>query len=213
MLLARRGRRVLVLDRNPFPSDRMASTHMVWHSGVEYLSRWGLLDRLVATGCPPMRNFNLDLGELVLAGHAPPAGAVGQAYAPRRLVLDDLLVTAAREAGAEVRTRCSVRDLIVQDRRVAGVGFVDEHGTTQEARASLVIGADGERSTVARLTGARSYDVQGRLAGTIWAYFADLPIDDMEFYARPGRMVYAWRTNEELTIGASASHSATSGPR
>jgi 2-polyprenyl-6-methoxyphenol hydroxylase-like FAD-dependent oxidoreductase len=201
MLLARRGRRVLVLDRNPFPSDRMASTHMVWHSGVEYLSRWGLLDRLVATGCPPMRNFNLDLGELVLAGHAPPAGAVGQAYAPRRLVLDDLLVTAAREAGAEVRTRCSVRDLIVQDRRVAGVGFVDEHGTTQEARASLVIGADGERSTVARLTGARSYDVQGRLAGTIWAYFADLPIDDMEFYARPGRMVYAWRTNEELTIG------------
>src|SRR5712691_6703964 len=200
MLLARRDRKVLVLDRNAFPSDRMASTHMVWHSGVEYISRWGLLDRLAASGCPPMRNFHLDLGELVLTGHAPPAGAVAEAYAPRRLVLDDLLLNAAREAGAEVRTRCSVRELIVEDDRVAGVRFADEHGTTHEARAPLVIGADGEKSTVARLVGATSYDVQGRLGGTIWAYFADLPIDDMEFYARPGRMVYAWRTNDALTV-------------
>jgi 2-polyprenyl-6-methoxyphenol hydroxylase-like FAD-dependent oxidoreductase len=64
----------------------------------------------------------------------------------------------------------------------------------------LVIGADGEKSTVARLVGAATYDVQGRIAGTIWAYFSSLPIDDMEFYARPGRMVYAWRTNDELTV-------------
>ena len=200
MLLARRGHNVLVLDRNSFPSDRTASTHMVWHSGVAYLSRWGLLDRLEATGCPPMRNFNLDLGELVLTGHAPPAGYIAEAYAPRRLVLDDLLLTAAREAGADVRTGCSVRDLIVERDRVAGVRFVDEHGATRDERGSLVIGADGEKSTVARLVGATSYDVQGRLGGTIWAYFADLPIDDMEFYARPGRMVYAWRTNDGLTI-------------
>jgi 2-polyprenyl-6-methoxyphenol hydroxylase-like FAD-dependent oxidoreductase len=200
MLLARRGHRVLILDRNAFPSDRAASTHMVWHSGVAYLSRWGLLDRLEGTGCPPMRNFNLDLGELVLTGHAPPAGDIAEAYAPRRLVLDDLLLTAAREAGAEARTRCSVRDLIVEDDRVAGVRFVDEHRAMHEERAPLVIGADGEKSTVARLVGATSYDVQGRLGGTIWAYFADLPIDDMEFYSRPGRMVYAWRTNDGLTV-------------
>jgi 2-polyprenyl-6-methoxyphenol hydroxylase-like FAD-dependent oxidoreductase len=200
MLLARKGHNVLVLDRNAFPSDRLASTHMVWHSGVEYLSRWGLLDRLAATGCPPMRNFNLDLGELVLTGHAPPAGAVAEAYAPRRLVLDDLLLNAAREAGAEVRTRCSVRELIAEDDRVAGVRFTDEHGTMHEASARLVVGADGERSTVARLAGATSYEVRGRIGGTIWAYFSGLPIDDMEFYARPGRMVYAWRTNDDLTV-------------
>jgi 2-polyprenyl-6-methoxyphenol hydroxylase-like FAD-dependent oxidoreductase len=200
MLLARRGHRVLILDRNPFPSDRTASTHMVWHSGVAYLSRWGLLDRLEGTGCPPMRNLNLDLGELVLTGHAPAAGDIAEAYAPRRLVLDDLLLTAAREAGADARTRCSVRELIVEDDRVAGVRFFDEDRALQEERASLVIGADGEKSTVARLVGATSYDVQGRLGGTIWAYFADLPIDDMEFYSRPGRMVYAWRTNDGLTV-------------
>jgi 2-polyprenyl-6-methoxyphenol hydroxylase-like FAD-dependent oxidoreductase len=200
MLLARRGHRVLVLDRNPFPSDRLASTHMVWHSGAKHLSRWGLLDRLRATGCPPMRNFNLDLGELVLTGHAPPADGSSEAYAPRRYVLDDLLLTAARDAGAEVRTRSSVRELVVDGDRVVGVRYSDEHGAMHEERARLVIGADGEKSTVARLVEAPLYDVQGRLAGTIWAYFADLPIDDMEFYARPGRMVYSWRTNDALTV-------------
>ena len=173
---------------------------MVWHSGIAYLSEWGLLDRLKGTGCPPMRNVNLDLGELVLTGRAPPAGDIAEAYAPRRLVLDDLLLTAAREAGADVRTRCSVRELIVDGDRVTGVRFVDEERVMREERAPLVIGADGEKSTVARLAGATSYDVQGRLGGTIWAYFADLPIDDMEFYARPGRMVYAWRTNDGLTV-------------
>ena len=200
MLLARRGRKVLILDRNAFPSDRLASTHMVWHSGVAHLSHWGLLDRLAATGCPPMRNFNLDLGELVATGRAPSAGDVAESYAPRRIVLDDLLVTAAREAGAEVRTQCPVRDLIMEDDRVAGVRFSDEGGKIHEGRAPLVVGADGEKSTVARLVGAASYEVQGRIAGAIWAYFSGLPIDDMEFYARPGRMVYAWRTNDDLTV-------------
>jgi 2-polyprenyl-6-methoxyphenol hydroxylase-like FAD-dependent oxidoreductase len=200
MLLARRGHRVLVLDRNSFPSDRLASTHMVWHSGVEHLSRWGLLDRLRATGCPPMRNFNLDLGELVLTGHAPPADGSAEAYAPRRYVLDDVLLTAAREAGAETRTRCFVRELVLDGGRVTAVRYSDERGTTHEERASLVIGADGERSTVARLAGAASYDVQGRIGGTIWGYFSGLPIDDTEFYARPGRMIYAWRTNDALTV-------------
>ena len=137
MLLARRGHRILILDRNAFPSDRTASTHMVWHGGVAHLARWGLLDRLRDTGCPPMRKFNLDLGELVLTGHAPPAGEIADAYAPRRLVLDQLLLTAAREAGADARTRCSVRDLIVEDDRVAGVRFADEQGALHEERARL----------------------------------------------------------------------------
>jgi len=200
MLLARSGHRVLVFDRNEFPSDRLASTHMVWHSGVELLARWGLLDRLAATGCPPMRNFKLDLGELVISGHAPPAGQIRAAYAPRRYVLDDLLLTAAHESGVDVRTRSSVRELIVDGDRVAGVRYSTDDGTVHEERARLVVGADGERSAVARLVGASSYEVQGRIGGTIWAYFADLPIDDMEFYARPGRMVYAWRTNDDLTV-------------
>src|SRR5262245_13849435 len=78
LLLARRGRRVLILDRDEFPSDLTASTHMVWHSGVASLKRWGLLERLQATGCRPMKRFNLDFGEFTLVGLAPPAGEVDE---------------------------------------------------------------------------------------------------------------------------------------
>jgi 2-polyprenyl-6-methoxyphenol hydroxylase-like FAD-dependent oxidoreductase len=51
MLLARRGYRVLLVDRATFPSDTI-STHWVWPPGLACLKRWGLLDRLLATGCP-----------------------------------------------------------------------------------------------------------------------------------------------------------------
>ena len=53
MLLARRGYRVLLLDRDRFPSDTI-STHMIHPPGVAQLRAWGLLDRLTATGCPPI---------------------------------------------------------------------------------------------------------------------------------------------------------------
>ena len=65
MLLARSGHKVLLLDRDEFPSDMVASTHMVWHAGIARLKSWGLLNRLKATGSPPMDKINLDLGMFV----------------------------------------------------------------------------------------------------------------------------------------------------
>src|SRR5688572_8621285 len=86
MLLARYGYRVLVVDRSTFPSDTI-STHLIHPPGVAALRRWGLLDRVVATGCPPVHTYAFDFGAFELAG-APgtPEGPVG--YAPRRTVLD-----------------------------------------------------------------------------------------------------------------------------
>jgi flavin-dependent dehydrogenase len=49
MLLARRGRRVLALDRAHFPSDTV-STHFLWPRTTAALARWGLLEVLAATG-------------------------------------------------------------------------------------------------------------------------------------------------------------------
>src|ERR1041385_2863124 len=49
MLLARKGYKVLVVDRAAFPSDTI-STHMIHGPGVAALRRWGLLDQVVATG-------------------------------------------------------------------------------------------------------------------------------------------------------------------
>ena len=61
MLLARKGYRVLVIDRATFPSDTV-STHLIHPPGIAALGRWGLLDRLTATGCPPIDTYLFDFG-------------------------------------------------------------------------------------------------------------------------------------------------------
>jgi len=200
MLLARRGHRVLLLDRSEFPSDLKASTHMVWHSGVASLKRWGLLERLRATGCPPMKKIILDLGQFALAGFAPPAGDVDEAYAPRRYVLDNVLLDAAREAGAEFRPRCSVEGPVMDGARVSGVRYTDATGSAVTEHAAIVVGADGFNSVIARAVKPAVREEHPRLQGMIWAYFHDLPLDGMEFYSRPGRMIYAWYTNDSQTL-------------
>jgi 2-polyprenyl-6-methoxyphenol hydroxylase-like FAD-dependent oxidoreductase len=101
LLLARAGYRVLLVDRATFPSDTV-STHFIHPPGVAALKRWGLLERLEATGCPPLDKYTYDFGPFALSGSPRPTG-VARAYCPRRTVLDKLLVDAAAEAGAEVR--------------------------------------------------------------------------------------------------------------
>src|ERR1700758_792565 len=72
MLLARNGYRVLLVDRATFPSDTI-STQYIWLSGTACLNRWGLLDRLRATNCPPVREVGIDLGAFSLKGTPPPS--------------------------------------------------------------------------------------------------------------------------------------------
>ena len=98
MLLARKGYRVLLVDRATFPSDTI-STHLIHPPGVAALRRWGLLNRLVATGCPPVDTYAFDFVAFELIG-APGTEDEPLAYSPRRTVLDKLLVDAAAEAGA-----------------------------------------------------------------------------------------------------------------
>ena len=106
MLLAPRGHRVLVVDRATFPSDTI-STHIVHPPGVAALRRWGLLDAVVATGCPALETYSFDFGPVVLSGRPGTADSpVG--YCPRRIVLDEILVEGAAAAGAEVREGFSV---------------------------------------------------------------------------------------------------------
>src|SRR5215211_2576886 len=103
MLLARKGYRVLLLDRSGFPSDTL-STHYIHQPGVARLARWGLLDKVVASNCPPVRQLTFDVGPFALVGTPPPVDGIAEAYAPRRTVLDQILIDAAVAAGAELRT-------------------------------------------------------------------------------------------------------------
>lgn len=201
MLLARRGRRALVVDRERFPSDKGMSTHLLWHAGADRLRDWGLLERLEATNCPAQRDFLLDLGALKLTGRPEirQFGDIG-AYAPRRIVLDGVLVDAAREAGATLLEGRHVRDLIRRDGRVIGLRYLDENGAEQEVLAPIVIGADGMNSTVAKAAGAREYNTRPKAQRTVFAYFADVDLPRIEFHASPGAMAFAWRTNDDEVV-------------
>ena len=119
MLLARRGLRTLLLDRGQLTSDPM-STHALLRGGVLQLSRWGLLDQVIAAGTPPVRRSTFRYGdETAVVTHRPSPG-VDALYAPRRTILDDLLVRAAADAGADIRYEVRVTDVIERSDAVAG---------------------------------------------------------------------------------------------
>jgi 2-polyprenyl-6-methoxyphenol hydroxylase-like FAD-dependent oxidoreductase len=196
MLLARKGYKVLLLDRATFPSDTI-STHIVHPPGIAALRRWGLLERVQATGCPPLEGYSFDFGPFEVAG--TPRG-VEAPLCPRRTVLDQLLVEAAVEAGAELREGFTVEDLVREDGRVVGVSGVAKGGAMVSERARVVIGADGRRSLVARAVDATRYHERPTLAVGYYAYWSGVPADRFEAYVRPDRAFAAVPTNDGLTI-------------
>ncbi len=159
MLLARRGYRILLVDAGRFPGDFPLSTHLIWQSGAARLGRWGLLDAVAGCGCPPIRRCDLDLGPMTLVGEPPGEEGVLDAYSPRRIALDQILLDAAIRAGVEFRERSRVVDLLRDDDQVTGIrAETDGAGFTETAR--IVIGADGPHSRVARSVDAVAYNTR-----------------------------------------------------
>lgn len=199
MLLARKGYRVLLLDRTDFPSDTL-STHYIHQSGIARLQRWGLLDQVIGSNCPPARRMTFDVGPFALVGTPPPADGATAAYAPRRYILDGILVGAAVAAGAELRERFTVDELVMDGDRVAGIRGHDARGNSVTERARIVVGADGMRSRVARAVQAPEYNVRPALGCTYYTYWSGVPLDGAELYTRPDRMIIAGPTNDGQTI-------------
>jgi flavin-dependent dehydrogenase len=194
MLLARKGYRVLAVDRATFPSDTL-STHVIHAPGVAALQRWDLLEAVVATGCPPITGYSFDFGPVTISGTSRPVEGISAAYAPRRTVLDAILVNAAREAGVEVREDCNVDEIMVEDGVVVGIRSGD-----REDRARIVIGADGRNSHLAKTVGVLEYNPKPRLQYSYFTYFSGLPTDTFESFIRPDRGFACAPTNDGLTM-------------
>jgi 2-polyprenyl-6-methoxyphenol hydroxylase-like FAD-dependent oxidoreductase len=200
MLLARKGYRVLVVDRATFPSDTV-STHVLQPLAVAALARWGLLDRLVATGCPPAHTYVYDFfGRFVLSG-APGTKEAPLAYCPRRIVLDKLLVDGAAEAGAEVREGFTVEDILFEDGRVVGIKGHGKGGASVTERAQVVVGADGRYSQVADAVQAPRYHEKPAFLAAYYSYWSGLPMHGrFETFILEGRGAAALETHDGLTL-------------
>ena len=199
MLLARKGYRVLVVDRATFPSDTV-STHVIHPLGVAALARWGLLERLTKTGCPPIHTYDFDFGPIVISG-APGTQEFPVAYCARRTVLDKLLVDAAADAGAEIRENFSAEEIVIENGRVTGIKGHSKNGVAVVERASIVIGADGRYSMLAEAVNAERYNEKPRLLAPYYSYWSGLPMNGhFETYIRPNRGFAAAPTHDDLTL-------------
>jgi flavin-dependent dehydrogenase len=202
LLLARKGYKVLLVDRARFPSD-IGHGHYVHTAGPRLLKQWGLLDRIVATGCPPVTSHTYDTGHIAVTGRDLIVDGVAAGYAPRRIILDSLLVEAAVAAGADFRDSFGVDSFITERGRIAGLRGRDmKSGANIAERAFLTIGADGRNSGLARAVNAPMYDVVPTLNVWFYSYWSGLPVSGIEIYTRSGQAIIAHPTNDRLTLVA-----------
>jgi flavin-dependent dehydrogenase len=186
MLLAREGARVLVVDRAPRGADTL-STHALMRAGVLQMTRWGLLDEIVAAGTPAVRRSTFHFDDTTTVVSIKPAAGVDALYAPRRTLIDRVLVDAARAAGAEFRFRTTVTALTHDGHgRVSGIAGYDETRRSFQAMAPLTIGADGINSFVARAVDAPFEQVGKSASAFVYGYWSGLDADGYEWFYRPG---------------------------
>ena len=182
MLLARLGHDVVVVDQASFPSDTV-STHSIVRSGVVQLRRWGLLDPVLDSGAPAIRQVTFHAGGESVSRTIKHKAGVGLVVAPRRYILDTIIAAAAQRAGAGVRLGVTVTG-VQRDRRgrVIGICGHDRAGAPVELGGRYVIGADGLRSRIARSVGAEIIDRRPAGGAAQYAYYADSPWPGMELF-------------------------------
>ncbi|MFB7908817.1 NAD(P)/FAD-dependent oxidoreductase [Kitasatospora sp. NPDC056076] len=197
LLLARAGRKVLLIDRAAFPSDTM-STLFIHQPGVAKLSEWGVLPALLDSGCPVLDTISYEVGGVRLAAPAPVMPGAPAAFAPRRQVLDQLLVDAAVKAGVEFVDRANLQELVHSDGRVTGVRFRTATGVRTEY-ARLVVGADGMRSRVAQLVDAPLEVSDPRASCVYYTAWTGITTG-FGFHESPGNWIVRIPTHDDITL-------------
>jgi len=180
MLLARQGLRVLVVDPTRRGSDTL-STHALMRGAVLQLHRWGVLDDIRAAGTPAIRTTTFHYGDEDIEVPIKEQDGVDALYAPRRTVIDPVLLDAAEAAGAEVVLGYSVVDLLrSDDGRVCGARIAGADRHEIEVASDVVIGADGLRSHVAQMVEAEQQHTAPHATASIYSYRQDFGLEGFE---------------------------------
>lgn len=206
MLLAQSGLKVLAVDRQSYGSDTV-STHALMRGAVVQLTRWGLLQEIVDAGTPAIRRTTFHYGDEAVGVDIKPGNGIETLFAPRRTLLDRVLVDGARRAGADMRHVSGLNMLeFAGDGRVIGASVRGPDGRSRDIKADIVIGADGCHSSVAKQVEAPKYRQSKHRSAIIYGYFSGLENQGYRWYFRPGTSIGVVPTNDgETCVFASAS--------
>jgi flavin-dependent dehydrogenase len=212
IVLGRDGRRVLLVDKDAFPSDRL-STHIVLGGGTKVLGKMGVLEMLERAGA-----VRYDSVRTIGPGFDYHVALARDRVDDRglclgRVLMDAAMIDAARcFESVEFRERFRLTDLLIEDGEVVGICGEDAAGV-HEVRAPLTIGADGMRSSVAQIASER-IDAFARIdvpcaRAYYYAYFEGVPRDLLgdelltEFESGAGASLMC-RCENGLTVAATA---------
>lgn len=199
MLAARAGYKVLLVDRCSFPSDTL-STNYIHQPGCARLARWGLLEKVANSGCPPIPRTRFEANNIVVEGGVSRKQPQINAYAPRRYILDNILMQAAKEEGVEVRENCTALAVIKDNEvRCMGVELKNAEGSRTKEYCRLLVGADGRTSKIASMVGARKTVQDPVLSCAYYSFWENLD-SGYELYEGKNSWVGAVPTHDSILI-------------
>lgn len=198
MLLAKSGARALLVDRVAEIGDTL-STHALMRPGVALLEKWGLAEKLVHAGTPMVSATEFAYGNERIHVPIKNSGNVGGLLAPRRSLLDGMLVEAAIDAGAELRLSTAFEGCLFGSRgQVAGARLRNRDGTEYSVVADLVVGADGRTSRVADSVGASIVRQTEKGSATLYGYYPGIPNEGYRWLFTKGCQSGLIPTNDGL---------------
>jgi FAD-dependent halogenase len=159
-LVAMRGHRVVLLEREKFPRYQIGESLLP--STVHGICRLtGVADQLAKAGFTRKRGGTMRWGATpepwTFAFSVSPkiTGETSHAYQVERSKFDQILLDHARNTGVDVREQHTVTDVISGDGRVCGVSYADGAGTEGTIRAKYVVDASGNKSRIYQKAGAK----------------------------------------------------------
>ncbi|QQR92165.1 MAG: geranylgeranyl reductase family protein [Candidatus Iainarchaeum archaeon] len=193
LFLARAGKKVLLLDKEKFPRDKICADNKTWKclDIVKELGLWKQFQKLPKAEIYGVLVASPNGSEMYTPLHEKDIAERGHWYNVKRIHFDNLLAQAAKkEKNITFKEKCAVVKPIYavhSKTHISGVTYHDAKGKTHDAWARVVVGADGSQSPIAKAVG-HSPVVKGRYATNTRAYFENVkgPMDRCELYYLKG---------------------------
>lgn len=172
-MLARKGLRVLLLERERFPREHVGESLLP--ASIPVLEELGVLPAIQSAGFVPKRGATMVWGK-----EASPWSwyfsetnqKYPHSYQVWRPTFDQILLENCKANGVDVREGCNVSEVLLDESRASGVRYIAEGGSEHTVNARFIVDASGQAGLIGRKMGLRQWDDFFRNMA-VYAYFKD----------------------------------------